>query len=56
MLGALLASASAGCLLYTDHINHPPTVTIMGPATVMFGDHPTYQVEASDPDQQALTA
>jgi hypothetical protein len=45
--------APAGCLLYTDHINHAPTVAINGPSPVMFGDHPSYRGDGSDPDQSA---
>jgi hypothetical protein len=51
MLGALLAGASSGCLLYTDHINHPPTVEITGPRSAVFGETAPFHAKAADPDQ-----
>jgi hypothetical protein len=55
LLGALLAGAGSGCLLYTNHINHAPTVTVSGDTNVVFGTHPTFHAKAMDPDQSADT-
>jgi hypothetical protein len=53
MLG-LLAGGSAGCLLYTDHINHAPEVKLTGDALVKWGEGTgRYHAEAHDPDQGA---
>jgi hypothetical protein len=52
LLGAL--TASPGCLLYTDAINHPPVVvTLMGPEKVNRGGSAVFDASVEDPDQAA---
>jgi hypothetical protein len=57
VLGALLASASSSCLLYTDHINHSPEVKVTGDVKVPWGfERPArYHAEGNDADQTAQT-
>ena len=54
-LGLLLFFGSSSCLLYTDHINHPPTVKLTGAASTFFAakPRPRYHAEAHDQDQSA---
>jgi hypothetical protein len=51
----LLVSAAPACLLYTDRINGPPTVTIESVGEVHPGDHVVFKARASDPDGDPLT-
>jgi hypothetical protein len=54
-LSLLLAGEAAGCLLYTDRINHAPTVTLRVPARIDVGQEVSYTADAADPDQDART-
>jgi hypothetical protein len=57
--GALTLSASAavlgGCLLFTDEINGPPEVEVMGPTALIKGESAEFSAVAKDPDQSADT-
>jgi hypothetical protein len=53
LCGALAALASGGCLLYTDRINHPPSVDLGGPEAVDRGAAAVFTVRVSDQDQDA---
>jgi hypothetical protein len=57
--GALTLSASAavlsGCLLFTDEINGPPQVEVIGPPAIIKGESAEFSAVAKDPDQTADT-
>jgi hypothetical protein len=55
LLGLLLAGEAAGCLLYTDRINHAPTVVVVAPAAIEVDKGATYSANARDPDQGPQT-
>jgi hypothetical protein len=54
LAAAAASTAVAGCLLYTDQVNHPPTIVdLSGPVRVNRGDSAPFDATADDEDQTA---
>jgi hypothetical protein len=53
LAAAAASTAAAGCLLYTDHVNHRPTVDLVGPERVNRGDSASFIATPADEDQSA---